>query len=346
MLRYKLLYSISLLGLLAFSIMYMDSLAILLFTMIAILPIPLFLLHQLTIPFLSLSIEIPNSIVTKESDTSFYITIKNRSYFPVAFCTATIEIKNHLLQTVEKKNVSFSIPAHDSIKERFSYSPPICGAYDIHLKRVTTYSFLSLFKKRCFPNSHIDVCYLPTIQTISSPILEHSLLSEDSELFSQEKSGDDASEIFSLREFRDGDLLNRIHWKLSSKSDTFIVKEYSLPITTKTTIVFDVQKEKEVTSDFLNRLEEALSLTLSLSLQFVEKGIHHTIVWYEHTTNQLKMSKIDTEEQCYLAFFDLLKTPLSTEPMQELPLSLQGNEYIRVIASPSASLIVENAYES
>ena len=50
------------------------------------------------------------------------------------------------------------------------------------------------------------------------------------------KSGGGFSDFYELREYRQGDSLKNIHWKLSSKYDDLIVKEPSLPIYKEFTI--------------------------------------------------------------------------------------------------------------
>lgn len=47
---------------------------------------------------------------------------------------------------------------------------------------------------------------------------------EDSDRFSLYKKGDDPSEIFDIRDFKDGDRFQQIHWKLSSKTGHYMVK--------------------------------------------------------------------------------------------------------------------------
>ena len=49
-------------------------------------------------------------------------------------------------------------------------------------------------------------------------------------VYSDEESGDDPSQIFEIRDYRPGDKMQKIHWKLSAKSDSLIVKEYSEPV--------------------------------------------------------------------------------------------------------------------
>ena len=45
----------------------------------------------------------------------------------------------------------------------------------------------------------------------------------------QNRKGNDLSEIFDIREYVPGDDIRSIHWKLSSKTDTLILKEASDP---------------------------------------------------------------------------------------------------------------------
>ena len=43
------------------------------------------------------------------------------------------------------------------------------------------------------------------------------------------RRGEDRSEVYQLREYRPGDDIRQIHWKLSSKLDELILKEASQP---------------------------------------------------------------------------------------------------------------------
>ena len=56
------------------------------------------------------------------------------------------------------------------------------------------------------------------------------LFFSDGEHYHPQWNGDDPAEILKLREYREGDRLNRIHWKLSARNDMLIVKEMSMPL--------------------------------------------------------------------------------------------------------------------
>lgn len=52
----------------------------------------------------------------------------------------------------------------------------------------------------------------------------------DAEEYSMSKAGFDPSETFAVREYRAGDHIHQIHWKLSEKLDGLIVRDYGLPV--------------------------------------------------------------------------------------------------------------------
>ena len=62
---------------------------------------------------------------------------------------------------------------------------------------------------------------------------------EDSEVYSQEKPGQDLSETFQIREYRPGDSIRQMHWKLTQKLDRPIVRDPSLPITRSVLLLWE-----------------------------------------------------------------------------------------------------------
>lgn len=63
------------------------------------------------------------------------------------------------------------------------------------------------------------------------------------------RRGQEPSEVFDLREYRPGDSLHSIHWKLSSKTEEFVVKEAGDVLHTDILFVFDMNKETLVDAE-------------------------------------------------------------------------------------------------
>ena len=343
MIRSILLYLLVLVGIFIFSIMYLDSLAVTLLVAMIFLPAILFLLHFIAVRFLTFSIERTPSALVEQDSASFSLKVKNQSFFPIVTCIAYVEIKNDLLGTSSMNKYRFSSSAYDisSIQETISLIQS--GNYTISLTKVYAFSFLSLFRKKWNLKKSISYIRLPEIVPINLKEIRATKSSLDGVHYSKTKAGDDPSEVFALREFRDGDSLRQIHWKLSTKTGEFIVRENSLPLTSDTFLVFSVIKETE--PSFHQQLEEALSLTLSASLTLIQSEISHVLYWYDTINQQYQHRKIDTTEDSYRAFYELLKTPLPMGIPSELPDELRKTSYLKVTALQTASLFLENTYE-
>lgn len=51
----------------------------------------------------------------------------------------------------------------------------------------------------------------------------------DSDEYATDRKGEDVSEIYAIREYRPGDSMKAIHWKLSARTKHWMVKEFSFP---------------------------------------------------------------------------------------------------------------------
>ncbi len=108
-----------------------------------------------------------------------------------------------------------------------------------------------------------NVLVYPQRITVDHLVRESSLLS-DSGMTRRTASGDD---IFSLREFHDGDDRRNIHWKASAKTASLLVKEYALNESRNITVFLDTLLPAGGT-----RFERAVAIAASLCELFLHRG--------------------------------------------------------------------------
>ena len=92
------------------------------------------------------------------------------------------------------------------------------------------------------------------------------------------RSGQDPSEVFDLRSYREGDAVKSIHWKLSTRFDDMLVREASRPQDHAIAVVFGVFARDIEEFERPQVLSAALSLTASVSLSLMRLGYHHVVV--------------------------------------------------------------------
>ena len=90
------------------------------------------------------------------------------------------------------------------------------------------------------------------------------------------KKGYDATEVFELREYQPGDSIRTIHWKLSEKFDTVLVREPSDTSSYDILVMFDAG----LTSGEVTYEPDVLSGAVSAAAAVSEKLMEHKVPHY------------------------------------------------------------------
>lgn len=210
------------------------------------------------IPFCSFMIMVINRIcivikadtdknaVSKGEKVNINIKVKNRGIFVSGEIVACIELFYGNHSRILKKICFNSLPMQKGI-----YSVDIVAEYAgelrISCKKIILYDYLKLFKLRFSKGKSeykINVLPRPVPLDVIYTENENGEIVETVE-YHQNKKGYDKTEIFDVREYRQGDDLKDVHWKLTEKMDRYMVKEYSMPISANLGIMVDITEYKE-----------------------------------------------------------------------------------------------------
>ena len=138
----------------------------------------------------------------------------------------------------------------------------------------------------------------------------------DGEIFSKDKAGDDPSEVFNVREYVEGDKIQRIHWKLSSKVDNVMIKEYSQPIVHNSIIIVEFYESE----NNINTIQGIIETAISLSHMLLSYNYIHYICWYDKSKDFFNKIIINSEEDMLGVACELL----SLKPYTDDVLSLKN----------------------
>ena len=146
---------------------------------------------------------------------------------------------------------------------------------------------------------------------------------EDAENWSPVKKGNDASEVFMLRDYVPGDSLKQIHWKMSAKKGQMIVKESSLPIEKSLLIYWD-KNTVESSAEEMDAMAECVA---SVSQAISGQGISYVLGWTEGKNQMFEV--VDTDDQLLQSIPRMLKHGPDTTPVSRKP--EVHNEYSKII---------------
>ncbi len=186
----------------------------------------------------------------------------------------------------------------------FLVIPSKAGNYELSVKKLRAYDLTGLFylTKRCKESASFLVLpeYFPVEVRLTEGVRNYV---GEALVYDGLRSGDDASEVFKLREFRDGDKLKNIHWKLSAKMDELIVRENGFPKACSTVLILEGAGEVLGRRTKKQKASDAfLKVAASLSFSIMDRDCPHYVAWQSKRYQDVKRIRVDDEE----SFFEFL----------------------------------------
>ncbi|MBO4395161.1 MAG: DUF58 domain-containing protein [Eubacterium sp.] len=254
----------------------------------------------------------------KPARAAITLSLENRNkILPITKGIARVYYTNKFSGESGRMKVRFSVDAGRKRDRRIVVPMENCGDLAITVEKVRIYDYLSIFAwtiGKNYPRQHVLIMP-PTKDFYLDRDKWYNETDEDSDRFSLYKKGDDPSEVFDIREYADGDKIQRIHWKLSSKTGTLMVKDGSLPLTKALHIFIDlcVSGSGEEWHRNANALVQGI---YSISLYMIEHMVPQHMIWYNHEKDVVEERLVEHEEELLWMFQDLFRTRPTSDPTE------------------------------
>ena len=177
------------------------------------------------------------SAAEKLSPVQYEVRIINSSPLPIPLAKAITVLPQESGVRCVKECLVLSLPPFGgySVKTdvRFRYR----GKYEIGVAEVYIYDPLRIFRIRKKINNYSNVTVLP--RTLETDFGEQRAVSDFPSPASSSVSTREAAETANIREYRAGDPLKSIHWKLSSKAEELQVRDFNTNDDRQTYILID-----------------------------------------------------------------------------------------------------------
>lgn len=246
-------------------------------------------------------------ICVKGESVSGCLKIKNRGSFALFKIRVCLSAEN--LMTGEKHQRVFdtAISGKRETEIEFMMKNSLCGMIRLTFEEVTVYDIFGIYGKKIKTGFEEGIKVLPDMFPMVPHILPGIASDSESIEYSLQKPGDDASEIFGIREYREGDSMRNIHWKLTGKCDDIMVKLPSLPLENSILLLLEtgIAGGGRITPEVCDALTE-IYVTLSQSL--AGNGIPHSLAWFDRRTDKMFLFDIDNEDDLNSAMGRLLSS--------------------------------------
>ncbi|MDO4502239.1 MAG: DUF58 domain-containing protein [Coriobacteriia bacterium] len=150
------------------------------------------------------------------------------------------------------------------------------------------------------------------------------------------RKGSDPTEIFDIRDYADGDSLSTVHWKLSAKAGSLVVREASRPTGFDTLVLLDTFSDSDMETVGGDQADDVFALARSISAEQAADGLAHDFAF--PNGDHLEVCQVETPVQTTQALELALRVPLPQDPGHGLELLLRSLtfEYTKVICVASS----------
>ncbi len=253
------------------------------------------------------------SVTEKCKPFSYEFRLINESILPFPFIDAFIKLPRRSSVRTTERCVRIVMPGMSNYTVKGNVSFRFRGTYEIGLTSFYIYDFFRIFRLRSQMNAFSTVYVLPRKLILDT---SEALSVSDSAMHTVKAPYSfDKLEVSDIRNYRPGDSLKSIHWKLSSKSEEFIVNDYNTGSADISYIFCDMSAhfpDEAPIKDFVNPFEKpaddaeppkpditslindeayedinefcadgAIELTVASILRELRAGREITLMWYD-----------------------------------------------------------------
>lgn len=236
----------------------------------------------LTRPKLTARLEMPETLNRGEG-VLCALSLENGAMLPLSCVRGRLEICN--LLTGEQSELVFTSAVGARGREviRFSLEAAHCGTLTVQLGGLQMIDFFGLFSRRAACRAGRTAVVPPVTGPVELSMADTADFLLDGRQYSPQKPGYDPSETFRVREYAPGDPIRQIHWKLSQKIDTVLVRDFGLPVVDRMLLLLETTALDHGHVE-PKAMDDLLDLLFSISQVLLTLDIPHTVGWRDHDT--------------------------------------------------------------
>lgn len=273
MVRNRVLYILTVVGCVIFSMAYTSKISAVL--LVTVLLYPVLAVFFVLILLLSVKAEFTTKRVTADKNEPFdiMITLKNRSFLPGVPVEVFCYIPDREIGLFAHKRVFASVSPMGKARLSIGCVHKYRGSFTccIHsLSFVDPLRIVRLTKKQ---KDTLPMIFLPR----KIPLADILSTSAGEQSFSPKKPITSEREDFShVRNYRNGDIIQLVHWKLTAKQDELMIKQFDSVNDVRAAVLCDFNIYPGECNIML-RTDTVIETALAFIREAVNKGIYCTV---------------------------------------------------------------------
>ena len=240
------------------------------------------------------------------------LKMKNKSPLPAGRVEVQVVHKHAFHTKATKKWVDL----HDITAGESKHMQKIvlqgAGRHEVSITKMRVHSLFGLvsMKRKC--KDSCSVLIMPEVYAAGVQVSQgtRNFIGE-ADVYDEFRPGHDSGETFEIREYREKDKLQSIHWKLSAKNDELMVKENSMPKACAVVLLLELRNKEKFkatkirkSKDWAIDADAYFDLIASLSFSLMDQKCPHFVAWYSEKEERIRRIRVDDEESFYI-FLDV-----------------------------------------
>ena len=152
-----------------------------------------------------------------------------------------------------------------------------------------------MFRRKAVTDSHMNIAVLPYIEDGSIYMEYAASVAEASQDLYVNRSGNSVDDIRQIREYQTGDSYRHIHWNLSAKTGSLLVKEFSqetdIEVNVFAKVFIDDLYDYKKMGDFYDKLANETMWLIN------DKSIIN-LLWYDYEYDTFIKHRVNNRKDC------------------------------------------------
>lgn len=228
------------------------------------------------------------------------LKMTNRFKMPMPWCTLTVNVKVNNNGGSDSYKVLMG-ENEENGENLLNIPASHCGIVRLNIGGMVCRDYMQIFSSSInYKHTNHAVVLPELIQLSEKPVRNEN----DEENYKLSYNENDNTELMELREYREGDALNHIHWKLSAVADDYIIKQYGEEVERCNYVIVDL--EEKSSESFRDDLDLIYSAAYSVGNIYAESGISASFLAWDSAKKNIYEGKFKDREQLDICIAELM----------------------------------------
>lgn len=265
------------------------------------------------------------------------LRISNPLWYGALESRILFQIQNQFYDSRSEVQVSMPVQIHRETLLRLPIELQDLGKIRMQVVSFRVQDLLGIFCCEMGTEASCEFCVLPRGKKQNAEQVA-GLLAGASESEESKSKGSDFAQVSDIREYIPGDRIRDIHWKLSARQDTWMVKERTAMAGNEMVILLNFSDQK-------SRTQEMLEFIWGMGKYFVDNRLPVRLLCWNQRNFAFEEFGCGTSQELVQAFEQILQTPVQLRQNAQQERYLKNSypfleRYLKLIPGEESAQVV------